>query len=169
MEVRFYRENTFSNSTFDSYHHYYHYCNFIISVTNTVCLHPCKHLCLHHFSYLLVKPCWLWAPKSLSLVHTEEFWLCLRRIQSLSSSGISVLHVDLEDRRQNRCFIEYRFLPWWASEQLHHSTHARVWKSAQPMNNFTGMMFSTKYRSHNNHRDPSCAHQKTSWLQQMHM
>lgn len=38
-------------------------------MTNTGCLHPCKHLCLRHFSCLLVKPCWLWASKSLSRAH----------------------------------------------------------------------------------------------------
>lgn len=38
-------------------------------MTNTGCLHPCEHLCLRHFSCLLVKPCWLWASKSLSRAH----------------------------------------------------------------------------------------------------
>uniref|UniRef100_A0A3Q0S0U8 Angiopoietin like 3 n=1 Tax=Amphilophus citrinellus TaxID=61819 RepID=A0A3Q0S0U8_AMPCI len=85
-----------------------------------------------------------------------EFCLGLRRIQSLSSQGNSVLHIELEDWRQNRCFIEYRFyLNGPASNYTIHLTHLSG-NLPDPMSNLTVTMFSTKDRNHNNHQDSTC-------------
>uniref|UniRef100_A0A3Q0RYK0 Angiopoietin like 3 n=1 Tax=Amphilophus citrinellus TaxID=61819 RepID=A0A3Q0RYK0_AMPCI len=66
-----------------------------------------------------------------------EFCLGLRRIQSLSSQGNSVLHIELEDWRQNRCFIEYRFyLNGPASNYTIHLTHLSG-NLPDPMSNLT--------------------------------
>ncbi|XP_051265217.1 angiopoietin-related protein 3-like [Dicentrarchus labrax] len=90
-----------------------------------------------------------------------EFWLGLRKIHSLAAQGNSVLHIQLEDWRQVRHFIKYRFyLNGPDSNYTIHLTHLSG-DLPDPMINHTGMMFSTKDRDNDNHPDSNCAHNYT--------
>ncbi|KAM9349961.1 angiopoietin-related protein 3-like [Symphorus nematophorus] len=90
-----------------------------------------------------------------------EFWLGLRKIHSLAAQGNSVLHIQLEDWKQGRRFIEYRFyLHGPGSNYTIHLTHLSGYLP-DPMSNHTGMMFSTKDRDNDNHQDSNCAHSHT--------
>ncbi|XP_044076808.1 angiopoietin-related protein 3-like [Siniperca chuatsi] len=90
-----------------------------------------------------------------------EFWLGLRKIHSLTAQGNSVLHIHLEDWKQGRHFIEYRFhLNGPESNYAIHLTHLSG-DLPDPMSNHTGMMFSTKDRDNDNHQDCNCAHNYT--------
>ncbi|KAL7387275.1 hypothetical protein ABVT39_021215 [Epinephelus coioides] len=90
-----------------------------------------------------------------------EFWLGLRKIHSLAAQGNSVLHIQLEDWKQGRRFIEYRFhLNGPESNYTIHLTHLSG-DLPDPMSNHTGMMFSTKDRDNDNLQDSSCAHNYT--------
>ncbi|TKS80171.1 Angiopoietin-related protein 3 [Collichthys lucidus] len=87
-----------------------------------------------------------------------EFWLGLRKIHSLATQGNSVLHIQFEDWKQGRRFIEYRFnLNGPESNYTIHLTHLSG-DLADPMSNHTGMMFSTKDRDNDNHWHSNCAH-----------
>ncbi|XP_056276658.1 angiopoietin-related protein 3-like [Pseudoliparis swirei] len=86
-----------------------------------------------------------------------EFWLGLRNIHSLATQGNSVLHIQLEDWKQNRRFTEYRFnLSGPESNYTIHLTHL-FGDLPDPMSNHTGMMFSTKDRDNDNHQESNCA------------
>lgn len=101
------------------------------------------------------------APPSLSASLTGEFWLGLRKIHSLVARGYSVLHIQLEDWKQSKHFIKYRFyLDGPESNYTIHLTHLSG-DLPDPMGNHTGMMFSTKDRDNDNHRDVNCAHNYT--------
>ncbi|XP_028450126.1 angiopoietin-related protein 3 [Perca flavescens] len=90
-----------------------------------------------------------------------EFWLGLRKIHALAAQGNSVLHIQLEDWKQGRHFIEYRFyLSGLESNYRIHLTHLSG-DLVDPMSNHTGMMFSTKDRDNDNHQDSNCAHNYT--------
>ncbi|XP_054482525.1 angiopoietin-related protein 3-like [Anoplopoma fimbria] len=90
-----------------------------------------------------------------------DFWLGLRNIHSLATQGNSVLHIQLEDWKQNRRFIEYRFkLNGPEGNYTIHLTHLSG-DLPDPMSNHTGMMFSTKDRDNDNHQDSNCAHNYT--------
>ncbi|XP_037313051.2 angiopoietin-related protein 3-like [Pungitius pungitius] len=90
-----------------------------------------------------------------------DFWLGLRNIHSLVTQGSSVLHIQLEDWKQNRRFIEYRFnLNGPESNYTIHLTHLSG-DLPDPMINHTGMMFSTKDRDNDNHQESNCAHDHT--------
>ncbi|XP_047446599.1 angiopoietin-related protein 3-like [Mugil cephalus] len=89
-----------------------------------------------------------------------EFWLGLRKIHSLSSQGNSVLHIQLEDWKQDRHSIEYRFhLGGPDSNYTIHLTHLSG-NLPDPMSNHTDMMFSTKDRDNDKNQDSSCAQQQ---------
>ncbi|XP_069020759.1 angiopoietin-related protein 3-like [Embiotoca jacksoni] len=90
-----------------------------------------------------------------------EFWLGLRRIHSLSSQGNSVLHIQLEDWKQDRRLIEYRF--YLNGPDRNYTIHLTHLSGSLPdlMSNHTGMMFSTKDRDHDRQPDYNCAHQQT--------
>ncbi|XP_059200418.1 angiopoietin-related protein 3-like [Centropristis striata] len=91
-----------------------------------------------------------------------EFWLGLRKIHSLSAQGNSVLHIQLEDWKQGRRFIEYRFfLNGPDSNYTIHLTHLSGDHLSDPMSNHTGTMFSTKDRDNDSHQDSNCAHNYT--------
>lgn len=90
-----------------------------------------------------------------------EFWLGLRKIHSLAAQGNSVLHIQLEDWKQSRRFIEYRFyLDGPESNYTIHLTHLSG-DLPDPMSNHTGMMFSTKDKDNDNHQDDNCAQNYT--------
>uniref|UniRef100_A0A3B4ZCE7 Angiopoietin-related protein 3-like n=1 Tax=Stegastes partitus TaxID=144197 RepID=A0A3B4ZCE7_9TELE len=89
-----------------------------------------------------------------------EFWLGLRKIHSLACQGNSVLHIQLEDWKQDKRFIEYRFhLDGPRNNYTIHLTHLSG-NLPDSMSNHTGMMFSTKDRDNSNHQDSNCAHQQ---------
>ncbi|KAM8850446.1 angiopoietin-related protein 3-like isoform 2-T2 [Spinachia spinachia] len=90
-----------------------------------------------------------------------DFWLGLRNVHSLVTQGSSVLHIQLEDWKHNRRFIEYRFnLNGPESNYTIHLTHLSG-DFPDPMVNHTGMMFSTKDRDNDNHQESNCAHDYT--------
>lgn len=90
-----------------------------------------------------------------------EFWLGLKKIHSLVTQGNSVLHIQLEDWKQARRFLEYRFnLNGPESNYTIHLTQLSG-DVPDPMSNHTGMMFSTKDRDNDNHQDSNCAHSFT--------
>ncbi|KAK5919081.1 hypothetical protein CgunFtcFv8_023006 [Champsocephalus gunnari] len=90
-----------------------------------------------------------------------EFWLGLRKIHSLAAQGNSVLHIELEDWKQDRRIIEYRFnLNGPESNYTIHLTHLSG-EVPDPMSNHSGMMFSTKDRDNDNLQGFNCAQDYT--------
>lgn len=107
----------------------------------------------------LAKSCRLRRLTGVSL--SGDFWLGLRSLHSLVTQGSSVLHIQLEDWKQNRRFIEYRFnLNGPESNYTIHLTHLSG-DLPDPMINHTGMMFSTKDRDNDKHQESNCAHDYT--------
>lgn len=92
---------------------------------------------------------------------TGEFWLGLRKIHSLAAQGNSVLHIQLEDWKQGRRFIEYRFD--LNGPESNYSIHLMHLAGDLPdlMSNHSGMMFSTKDRDNDKHPDSNCAQSYT--------
>uniref|UniRef100_A0A665VCP5 Angiopoietin-related protein 3-like n=1 Tax=Echeneis naucrates TaxID=173247 RepID=A0A665VCP5_ECHNA len=90
-----------------------------------------------------------------------EFWLGLRKIHSLAAQGNSVLRIELEDWKQVRHFIEYRF--YLDGPETNYTIRLMHLSGdlPDPMSNHTGMMFSTKDRDNDNHQDLHCAHSYT--------
>ncbi|KAK5859550.1 hypothetical protein PBY51_021102 [Eleginops maclovinus] len=90
-----------------------------------------------------------------------EFWLGLRKIHSLAAQGNSVLHIELEDWKQDRRSIEYRFnFNGPESNYTIHLTHLSG-ELPDPMSNHSGMMFSTKDRDNDNLQGFNCAQDYT--------
>ncbi|KAM8727450.1 angiopoietin-related protein 3-like [Acanthopagrus schlegelii] len=90
-----------------------------------------------------------------------EFWLGLGKIRSLAAQGNSILHIQLEDWKQGRRFIEYKFLLNGPERNYTiHLTHLSG-DLPDPMGNHTGMMFSTKDRDNDKHPGSNCAHNYT--------
>ncbi|XP_062259910.1 angiopoietin-related protein 3-like [Platichthys flesus] len=86
-----------------------------------------------------------------------EFWLGLKKFHALAAQGASVLHIQLEDWKQSKHFMEYRFkIEGPESNYTIHLTHLSG-ELPDPMGNHTGMMFSTKDRDNDNHQDFNCA------------
>ncbi|KAK2822078.1 hypothetical protein Q5P01_022143 [Channa striata] len=90
-----------------------------------------------------------------------DFWLGLRKIHFLVTQGNSVLHIQLEDWKQGRRFINYRF--YLDGAERNYTIHLKQLSGnlTDPMRNHTGMMFSTKDRDNDNHPDSNCAHNYT--------
>ncbi|XP_077377826.1 angiopoietin-related protein 3-like [Festucalex cinctus] len=90
-----------------------------------------------------------------------EFWLGLRKIHSLVAQGNSVLHIHLEDWKENKRFIEYTCD--LDGPESNYTLHLKLLSGdlADPMKNHTGMMFSTKDRNNDKNRDPNCARNYT--------
>uniref|UniRef100_A0A3B5LK75 Fibrinogen C-terminal domain-containing protein n=1 Tax=Xiphophorus couchianus TaxID=32473 RepID=A0A3B5LK75_9TELE len=93
-----------------------------------------------------------------------EFWLGLKKMYSLASQGNSVLHIQLEDWKQNRHFIEYRF---YLEGPVSNYTIRLVYLSGSlpnPLSNHTGVVFSTKDRDNGRHWASRCSHpQSGGW------
>uniref|UniRef100_UPI0037E8E8A3 angiopoietin-related protein 3-like n=1 Tax=Semicossyphus pulcher TaxID=241346 RepID=UPI0037E8E8A3 len=86
-----------------------------------------------------------------------EFWLGLRKLHSLAAQGNSVLHIQLENWKQDRRSIEYRFhLDGPESNYTIHLTQLSG-DLPDPMSNHSGMMFSTKDRDNDRQHDSNCA------------
>ncbi|KAK6308745.1 hypothetical protein J4Q44_G00202080 [Coregonus suidteri] len=87
----------------------------------------------------------------------REFWLGLRKIHSLAGQGESILRIELEDWKEERRSIEYKFT--LEGPQAHYTLHLTHLSGDLPdaMGNHTGMRFSTKDRDNDNHQDSNCA------------
>uniref|UniRef100_A0A667ZT13 Angiopoietin like 3 n=1 Tax=Myripristis murdjan TaxID=586833 RepID=A0A667ZT13_9TELE len=90
-----------------------------------------------------------------------EFWLGLRKIHTLATQGNSVLHIQLEDWKQGKRFIEYNF--YLEGPESKYTIHLTQLRGDLPdaMTNHTGMMFSTKDKDNDNHQNSNCAHNYT--------
>ncbi|XP_063056656.1 angiopoietin-related protein 3 [Engraulis encrasicolus] len=91
----------------------------------------------------------------------QEFWLGLEKVYVLGMQGDYVMHIQLEDWREETRFIEYRFvLDGPATDYTLHLTHLRG-NLPDAMSNHTGMKFSTKDRDNDNHDESNCARNYT--------
>ncbi|KAL2089694.1 hypothetical protein ACEWY4_014382 [Coilia grayii] len=91
----------------------------------------------------------------------HEFWLGLEKIYAIGRQGEYVMHIQLEDWREETRFVEYLFtLDGPATDYTLHLTHLRG-NLPDAMSNHTGMRFSTKDRDNNSHNDSNCARNYT--------
>lgn len=92
-----------------------------------------------------------------------EFWLGLKRVHSLSAQGNSLLRIQLEEWKQPRRFIEYRFE--LQGPQTNYTIHLTPLSGdlRDFMGNSTGMSFSTKDRNSGNQPDQNCAQDTGGW------
>uniref|UniRef100_A0A8C1HLF8 Angiopoietin-related protein 3 n=1 Tax=Cyprinus carpio carpio TaxID=630221 RepID=A0A8C1HLF8_CYPCA len=91
----------------------------------------------------------------------KEFWLGLAKIHSIAQQGQYILHIELEDWKEEKRFIEYTFtLEGPASD---YALHVAPLSGDLPdaMSNHTGMKFSTKDRDNDNHDESNCARNYT--------
>nr|XP_061795473.1 angiopoietin-related protein 3-like [Nerophis lumbriciformis] len=93
-----------------------------------------------------------------------EFWLGLSKIHSLVAQGNSVLHIHLEDWKQSKRFIEYTFD--LDGPESNYTLHLKLLSGdlVDPLENQTGVMFSTKDRDNDKKWDSSCAHTGGWWF-----
>ncbi|XP_062411639.1 angiopoietin-related protein 3 [Sardina pilchardus] len=91
----------------------------------------------------------------------QEFWLGLEKIHAIARQGPSVMHIQLEDWKDETRSIEYLFtLDGPANDYPLHLTPLRG-NLPDAMSNHTGMRFSTKDRDNDNHEDSNCARNYT--------
>ncbi|KAK7944792.1 hypothetical protein WMY93_000520 [Mugilogobius chulae] len=92
-----------------------------------------------------------------------EFWLGLRRIYSLFAQGNSILHVKLEEWKQSRRFLEYRFD--LEGPQKDYALHLTPLSGDLPdlMGNHTETKFSTKNTKNNNQLHHNCTQDTGGW------
>uniref|UniRef100_A0A3B3V9Z7 Angiopoietin-related protein 3-like n=1 Tax=Poecilia latipinna TaxID=48699 RepID=A0A3B3V9Z7_9TELE len=95
-----------------------------------------------------------------------EFWLGLKKMYSLASQGNSVLHIQLEDWKQNRHFIEYRFYLEGPESDYAIQLEYLSGSLPNPLSNHTGVVFSTKDRDNGRHWASRCSHPQSGgwWL-----
>ncbi|PWA17498.1 hypothetical protein CCH79_00011326 [Gambusia affinis] len=93
-----------------------------------------------------------------------EFWLGLKKMYFLASQENSVLHIQLEDWKQNRHFIQYRF---YLEGPMSNYAIRLVYLSGSlpdPLSNHTRVVFSTKDRDNSRHWASRCSHpQSGGW------
>uniref|UniRef100_A0A3B3YMP7 Fibrinogen C-terminal domain-containing protein n=1 Tax=Poecilia mexicana TaxID=48701 RepID=A0A3B3YMP7_9TELE len=93
-----------------------------------------------------------------------EFWLGLKKMYSLASQGNSVLRIQLEDWKQNRHFIEYRFYLEGPDSDYAIQLEYLSGSLPNPLSNHTGVVFSTKDRDNGRHWASRCSHpQSGGW------
>lgn len=92
---------------------------------------------------------------------TEEFWLGLAKIHSIAQQGQYILHIELEDWKEEKRFIEYTFTMEGPASD--YALHVALLSGDLPdaMSNHTGMKFSTKDRDNDNHDESNCARNYT--------
>ncbi|XP_007554982.1 angiopoietin-related protein 3-like [Poecilia formosa] len=95
-----------------------------------------------------------------------EFWLGLKKMYSLASQGNSVLRIQLEDWKQNRHFIEYRFYLEGPDSDYAIQLEYLSGSLPNPLSNHTGVVFSTKDRDNGRHWASRCSHPQSGgwWL-----
>ncbi|XP_018552153.1 angiopoietin-related protein 3 [Lates calcarifer] len=91
----------------------------------------------------------------------KDFWLGLKKIHSLAQQGAYILHIDLEDWKEEKHWAEYRFSLDGPSKD--YTLHVSHFSGDLPdaMANSTDMRFSTKDRNNDNHRNSSCTRNNT--------
>ncbi|XP_051985979.1 angiopoietin-related protein 3-like [Xyrauchen texanus] len=91
----------------------------------------------------------------------KECWLGLAKIQSIAQQGEYILHIELEDWKEEKRFIEYMFTLDGAASD--YTLHLAPLSGNLPdaMSNHTGMKFSTKDKNNNNLDESNCARNYT--------
>ncbi|KAJ8392543.1 hypothetical protein AAFF_G00074210 [Aldrovandia affinis] len=90
-----------------------------------------------------------------------EFWLGLKKIYSIARKNYLILHIQLEDWKEEKRSVDYQFsLEGPGSHYTVHLTHLSG-DLPDAMTNHTGMKFSTKDRDNDNDKDNNCAHSYT--------
>lgn len=95
------------------------------------------------------------------MCYTEDFWLGLKKIQSLTRQGVYILRIDVEDWKAVKHWAEYSFSLEGPSKG--YTIHISHFSGDLPdaMANSTGMRFSVKDRNDDNHRNSNCARSYT--------
>lgn len=91
----------------------------------------------------------------------DEFWLGLQKIYSIAQHGEYILHIELEDWKEEKRFIEYTFT--LGGPATDYTLHLAPLSGDLPdaMSNHTGMKFSTKDRDNDKHDESNCARNYT--------
>ncbi|XP_051567714.1 angiopoietin-related protein 3-like [Myxocyprinus asiaticus] len=91
----------------------------------------------------------------------KEFWLGLEKIHSIAHQGEYILHIELQDWKDEKRFKEYMFtLEGPASDYTLHLTPLSG-NLPDAMSNHTGIKFSTKDRDNDNLDESNCARNYT--------
>uniref|UniRef100_A0AAY4CRM7 Fibrinogen C-terminal domain-containing protein n=1 Tax=Denticeps clupeoides TaxID=299321 RepID=A0AAY4CRM7_9TELE len=87
----------------------------------------------------------------------KEFWLGLEKIYSIANQGEHIMHLELEDWRHEKRFIEYLFkLDGPSSKYSLHLSHL-TGNLPDAMSNHTATKFSTKDQDNDKHEESNCA------------
>lgn len=91
----------------------------------------------------------------------EDFWLGLKKIHSLTQQGVYIMRIDLEDWKEEKHWVEYRFS--LEGPSMDYTLHVSHFSGDLPdaMANNTGRRFSTKDSKNDNHRNSNCARSYT--------
>lgn len=93
--------------------------------------------------------------------NSEDFWLGLKKINSIAQQGVYILRIDLEDWKQVKHWAEHRFsLEGPSKDYAIHVSHY-FGDLHDAMTSSDGMRFSTKDRNDNNHQSPNCVRNYT--------
>ena len=89
-------------------------------------------------------------------MYLEDFWLGLKKIHSLTKQGLYILHINLEDWKEEKHWADYSFSVEGPSND--YTLHASYISGDLPdaMTNLTGIRFSTKDKINDKHRNSSC-------------
>lgn len=98
------------------------------------------------------------------ICHTEDFWLGLKKIHSITQEGGYILRVDLEDWKEEKHWAEYRFSLEGPSKD--YSLRVSHFSGDLPdtMANCTGMRFATKDRNTDSNQNSNCARSSTGTI-----
>ncbi|TKS74254.1 Angiopoietin-related protein 3 [Collichthys lucidus] len=91
----------------------------------------------------------------------KDFWLGLKKIHSLTQQGVYIMRIDLEDWKEEKHWVEYRFS--LEGPSMDYTLHVSHFSGDLPdaMANNTGRRFSTKDSKNDNHRNSNCARSYT--------
>lgn len=99
------------------------------------------------------------------MCNAEDFWLGLKRIQSIAQQGVYILRIDLEDWKDDKHWTEYSFsLEGPSKDYTLHVSHLSG-NLPDGIANSTGVRFSTKDRNYDNHPNSDCARNYTGKVQ----
>lgn len=93
----------------------------------------------------------------LTAFPTEDFWLGLKKIHTISQLGNYMLRIDVEDWKEEKHWAEYSFSLAGPSED--YTLHVSHVEGDLPdaMTNLTGSRFSTKDKSNDGICSTDCA------------
>ncbi|MCI4377742.1 hypothetical protein PGIGA_G00207410 [Pangasianodon gigas] len=90
----------------------------------------------------------------------SEFWLGLRKIFSLTQQGGSLLHIQMEDWKQEKHSMEFQYM--LEGPDSNYTIHLKSGDLTSDMDIPTRLRFSTKdHNDGNSPKDPNCAHDYT--------